>query len=845
MKKLLRLTFIALILQCCMFRGYSQVVINEYSCSNLTQFQDNYGKYEDWFELYNAGSSTVDLSGYYLSDDSANVTKWQIPAGVNITANGFRRFWTSGRDMVSGTHYHTNFRLTQTKNNSEFIVLADPSGAIVDSLKLRKKTHLGHSRGRTLNGASAWSIFTSPTINASNNTATPFARYADRPDYNLPAGFYNTPVTIYLSTLETNADIHYTLDGTEPGISSPIYVNPITIAATTVIKAITISADPEVLPSLVRFNTYFINENHTTVVVSVAGTQLNTLANGNSSLEPHGSFEYFNINGERTATTYGEFNKHGQDSWALSHRSIDFISRDEMAYNHSIEEYLFHWSYRKNFQRIILRAAGDDNYPADHHSANEGSAHLRDAYIHSLADIGGMHLNLRRSEKAVVYLNGQYWGVYDIREKCDDHDYTSYYYGQDKYNLQFILHWGSTWAEYGGTQAINDWNALYNTVMAMNMASPANYNYMNTYIDYRSLVDYVIVNSMTVCSDWLNWNLGWWRGLDSTGTHLKWGWILWDNDATFGHYINYTNIPNTTPQANPCNVDGLTGSSDPKGHMALLNHLRQNPEVNRYYITRQIDLWNTVFSCDNMLAQLDSTEAIIDPEMTRQAQRWNGTYTEWKSNVQELRDFISQRCAWLSNGFTNCYGLNGPFQVTVKVDPPDAGSVVLNSLPLFIYPWTGTYFGGIGTRLEAYANAGYCFDHWSSNTQNFIPNAASDTALVNLNQSDTLVAHFSLITPVNPVPEKPSAPQAYLFPSPSRDLTTVVVDLPAAAFVSLKLYTPDGKLVSEVLPQVNRLESGKHFIKLNPASLNLSPGLYILDFRTGNTVKSLKMIYLP
>lgn len=839
-KKLLYLLVLLLVISS--QNAFNQVVINEYSCSNLSQFLDNHNKYEDWFELYNAGTTSVNLAGYYLSDDSLNNLKWPIPAGITINAGGFKRFWASGRDEVSGTHYHTNFKLTQTKNNPEFIVLSDPSGTIIDYVRLDKKTHLGHSRGRTINGASAWSIFVTPTPNASNNTSTPYSKYADRPTMNMPAGYYPGAINVILSTTEPNADIHYTLNGYEPNINSPIYSTALNVATTKVVKAIAYSSDPEILPSLVEFHTFFINVSHTVVVVSISGSDLDVLANGNSSLEPFGSFEYFNMNHERSATSYGEFDKHGQDSWANSQRSIDFIARDEMAYNYTIKESMFHWTPRDKFQRVILRAAGDDNYPADHHPANDGSAHVRDAYVHTLSDLGGMDLDVRRSEKCIVYLNGAYWGVYDIRERPDDADFCEFYYGQDKYHIQYLLYWGSRWAEYGGTQAGVDWDNFYNYMMNHNPSDSAVWQYIDQRFDYRSLVDYIIVNSMTVCSDWLNWNVGWWRGLDSTGGHLKWGYILWDNDATFGHYINYTGIPNTTPQANPCNVEGLSGGSDPQGHMALLNHLRQNTEFNRYYITRQIDLWNTVYSCSHMISQLDSTEAIIDPEMTEHAVRWFGTYNEWKSNVQELRDFINQRCVYLSQGFIDCYSLNGPHQVVVNVDPPGAGSVIFNSLPILVFPWTGTYFGGILTRMKTYANAGYVFDNWSSNNQTFLPSANADSVSFNLNGPDTITAHFSLFSGVQPVDK---GPLVMVYPTVVRNTTSLVLDLPKAMPVSVKLFSPLGQEMVDFKDIINDNLVGKQNISLDLGTRSLKAGSYLLDVRTGDYKKCFKLIYSP
>ena len=819
----------------------AQVVINEYSCSNLSQIPDNYQEYGDWFELYNAGSSSVNLGGYYLSDDSLNNTKWQIPASVTIGANSFAVFWCSGRNLVSGTNYHTNFKLTQTKNNPEFIVLSDPSAVRLDYVRLSKKTQLGHSRGRTFNGIPTWSIFTTPTPNGTNNNSTAYFDYADRPDYSLGAGYYTGSVTVAITTTEPNADIHYTTDGSLPSAASPIYTAALTFTTTTVLKAITISTDPEILPSFLEFETYFINVTHTLPVVSITGSQLTTLANGSGFIEPVGTFELFDVAGVRVAKTYGGFNRHGQDSWANSQRSLDFASRDEMGYNHSVEEQLFASTPRDNFQKIILRAAGDDNYPADHAPQNAGSAHIRDAYIHNLAIEGGLDLDVRRGSKCVVYLNNAYWGVYDIRDNPDDHDYTSYYYGQDKFHLQYIETWGNTWAQYGGQQTLNDWNAFYTYAMSANMNNPASYQYVMDRFDAASLVDYVLVNSFTVCSDWLNYNTGWWRGMDSTGTHLKWGYILWDNDATFGHYINYTGIPNTNYNADPCNVE--QGLSDPKGHIDLLNHLRTNPDFDTYYINRQIDLWNTVFSCDNMITKLDSIIALLDPEMTQHANRWAGTYAEWSNNATQLRNYILQRCNYMSTGLINCYQLTGPYNLTINTDPAGAGNVQLNSLNLTQFPWSGNYFGNINTNLTASANPNYAFTNWTSNNQVFTPGNGAIDVDFTLSGADSVVAHFVSTTALMEVPGM--EPSVAVYPSVFSESSTIDFYIPEPATVTMKLYSLLGAEVLKISTSNTPMQPGKYEIQLNLASGSLPAGIYLLEFNAGNFKKSVKLIYTP
>jgi len=822
-------------------KSNGQVVINEFSASNLTQFTDNYQDYEDWIELYNTGTSTVSLTGYYLSDDTVNALKYQIPSNVNITPGGFVRFWCSGRNLSAGTNYHTNFKLKQTKNFNEYIVLTNPSGVLVDTVKIRK-TQLGHSRGRTTNGATTWSIFTAPTPNGSNNTATPYSDYADRPDFDFFPGFYTSPMSLTITCTEPGATIRYTIDGTLPTTSSPIYTAPISLSTTKVVKAITYSTNPTVLPSFLEFGTYFFNVSHSFPIVSIAATSLTNLANGSGTLEPKGSFELFDTTGNRVANTYGEFNRHGQDSWVLSQRSLDFVSRDEMGYNHSVEHQIFNSTARSSFQKLILRAAGDDNYPADHRPANDGSAHIRDAYIQNMAIEGGLNLDVRRGSKCIVYLNGSYWGIYDIRDNPDDHDYTDYYYGQDKYNLYFIETWGNTWAEYGGTAALNSWNSFYSYAMGANMNDPAAYQYVMDRYDATSLVDYVLVNSFTVCSDWLNYNTGWWRGLDSTGTHLKWGYMLWDNDATFGHYNNYTGISNTGPNATPCQVETLSGSSDPKGHIALLNKLRTNPTFNRYYINRQIDLWNTVFSCDNMLSTLDSIINILSPEMTAHANRWNGTYAEWYNNAMDLRDFVSTRCNNLSTGLMNCYSLTGPYQLTLSTDPVGAGTVQLNSLNISNFPWTGTYFGNILTSISANANTGYTFNGWTPGSQVFNPGITAPGVTFTLSSADSIIAHFTGSTFLPEVPD--ATPSLTVMPNLFSSNTTIEVYLPSKSNVQLSLYSMDGKKVMELTDNAS-LTSGLHSFELDMSGSSLPAGLYFLELVSGSHRKTTKVVYAP
>jgi hypothetical protein len=716
----------------------SQILINEYSASNLNTIQDNYLEYEDWIELYNAGPSSVNIGGYYLSDNPGNPLKWVFPAGVIINSHGYLKIWASGRNESAGGHYHTNFRLTQTRANADWIVISDPSGVILEQIHLAI-TRKDNSRGRTVNGGEQWSIFTIPTPGYSNGSSTAYTAYAGKPVVSDTGGFYTGPMSITITTDEPNSKIRFTTDGTEPVATSTQYTSPVNIFSTKILKARVFSNDPAILPGLIEFNTYFINANHNLPVVSVAGNNLLELLNGNQTLRPDGSIEFFNKFKVRTTTAYGEFNEHGQDSWVHPQRSIDYITRDEAGYNFALQEKFFALSDRDEFQRLILRAAGDDNYPGI-----DTSAHLRDDFVQTLSQLSGQHLDWRKSERVVMYANGTYWGIYALREKVHDHDYTEFYYDQGKYDIQFIMLWGWTWAEYGGQQALDDWYVLHDFIMNNDVSNPFIYQAIEAQYDVTSLVDYVILNSYVVCSDWMNWNVGWWRGLNPDGGHKKWAYILWDEDATFGHYINYTGIPAQSPYVSPCYPEGLTGSwQDPEGHIAVLNKLRNNADFDQYYISRYIDLLNTTFNNDFMINLLDSMAAVIAPEMPSHTGRWGGNVPKWQSNVQKIRNFITTRNGIIEAGLRECYNLTGPYDLVVSTEPSGVGMVKINSLELNQFPWDGEYFGGIEVKLHAVETSPYYeFDRWVLKNHQVTPYDTLKDVRLSLMSGDSILALF-------------------------------------------------------------------------------------------------------
>lgn len=734
----------------------AQVKINEYSASNSGgSILDNTGKNSDWIELYNSGATVANIGGWNLSDDPTNVTKYVVPSGITIPANGFLRIWCSGKGSPADAvgHLHTNFKLTQC--NGDWIVLMNGS-AIVDSLQL-KRTQATHSRGRKPDGSPTWNVFTSPTPNATNS-GTGYTAYAPTPQMDVAPGFYSGTKLVSISATPSNSiSIYYTTDGSAPTTGSTQFVStPISISVTSVLRAYVVSSDPSVLPSFMETNTYFINEtidSHFGVVSVSGGAPLNQLLGGFQN-SPATHLEYFENQVFKTEG-YGLADKHGNDSWAYDQRGIDVETYDEYGYNNAFKHPFFtdpamnDISSRKEFQHIILKAAASDNYSlANGTNANDGSpkysCHMRDAFVQSYAFQKGFELDGRRNKHVIVFKNGAYWGLYELRESFEG-DYTDYYYKQPSDSVDILAYWGGLQIRNGSDTG---WVNLYNFITTNSMTNVANYAYVESKMSFKSLVDYMIYNSYVVNSDFINWNTAWWRGRATQGDKKKWRYWMWDMDNVYDLGEDFSNIGNTGMTASPCAyTNEFQGAGPNMGHPDILEKLLTNPDFKSFYINRYADLINTALKCDKIMPHFNYFKTILSAEMPRQINKWgSGTYdlARWKSNMDTLELKIQQRCSYIDSVIVNCYNVTGPYDITVDIDPPGAGNVKLNSIWLNNFLWSGKYFGGVKMSFQQTVvdTALYEFDHWEFKNHVPSPNTTNDSVSIQLVASDNVIAHY-------------------------------------------------------------------------------------------------------
>jgi hypothetical protein len=421
------------------------------------------------------------------------------------------------------------------------------------------------------------------------------------------------------------------------------------VSETAVLRAIAYSDDPDIHPSFIETNTYFVNQDeHDLPMVSISGS---TLSDGSWGIESEPTvLEYFDASNQFVCEANGDSDKHGFDSNAFSQRGFDFVTHDEFGYDHHVEAALFQTTDRTEFQRLIFKAGGFDNYQQGN------GAHIRDHLLHTMCQEADLNIDARSSSYCVVYVNGDYCGLYVMEEKVDDLDYVEHYYDQHEGHVDFLKTWGGTWAEYGDMAG---WQDVVDFQNEEPLCEGDNYDWVSSQVDMSSLIDFFVLQTFAVNTQYLNWDQAWWRGQDPMGGDTKWRYALWGMSHTFGHGVNYLGLAQTGPESLPCEVLN-TGDPGGAGHVPLWNALLENPDFENQLLTRYLELNSTDFSCENLNALIDSLQSVFNSEMERHVNRWGGSVEGWNAELADLHDFVNARCgAQMESLIEQCWGTLG------------------------------------------------------------------------------------------------------------------------------------------------------------------------------------------
>jgi hypothetical protein len=684
---------------------FSQIVVlNEAMASNQATIRDENGDASDWIELYNGGSGSINLSGYGLSDDTANIQKWRFQSAT-IDPGAYLVVFASGKNRQTNPP-HANFKISAS---GETLLLSDSVGIIVDSITIPASAP-DISYGRTSDGALPW-IFQKPTP-GSRNTGNEIKGVADSISLSHRGGFYSSPISLTLSA--GTSRIFYTLDGSVPDTTDAEYTAPISIQTTKVLKAISVKAN--YLPTNPITNTYFIGESTSLPVISLSADSSDLFdadsgiyTNYTEDWERPAHIEFFEDDKSPGFSEDCGINIVGNQSaeWAQKSLAIKF----KKEYGIPVLKYPLFPGFRvKKFNSFVLRNSGNDfQY-----------THIRDALMQTLVkDLDVDYLEYR---PATTFINGQYWGIYNIREKVSEH-YAANRYGVDPDNIDMlednmtVLHGDSL-----------QYRQLIDYINTTDMSTTAAYDYVNSIVDLDEWILYFAAQAYYDNMDWPGTNIKYWRERSAVG---RWRWILFGLDFGFGLYghgewedhIQFMFSPEETRYSNP------------PWATLLQRKLVQNPIIRNRFINQIADLLNANFQSARVVNTINTLANHIAGEIAKHRARWGLT----GENLDKMTSFAQNRPAYLRSHVRNYFGCGADGQITITSTA--GGSVRLNSLVLHSsdMPFTGIYFQGNAVHLKAIASPGYTFEGWSG-----AATSKSDSLSLSIGGTTSIAATFSI-----------------------------------------------------------------------------------------------------
>ena len=649
--------------------------------------------------LLENGENVLSIEVHNVSNTSSDLTLIPfLSVGYNSTPNNSR----GSLDFLNlqETHLHTNFKLN---DSGELLIISNDSGGIEDSLFTRNQIS-DISFGRFPNGSENLFFFNSPTP-GKGNLDNGFTDFILPPTFSSERGFYNSAFFLDIINPNSVGTIKYTIDGSEPDEHSTVYTNQLVISGISVIRAKIFGNN--ILASKTETHTYFVNQEQRLPIVSLT-TNPEHFFDSDSGIYVKGpnaeaAFPYFNANfwqdWERPIhLEFFEENKKfgfeidcgvkifGQWSRGNDQKSLAIYARGKYGYS-EIDYKLFSNSDIEKFQSIVLRNAGND----------WNRSMLRDALASKI--VSPLDIDKQNYRPVVVYLNGEYWGIHNLREKVNEHFLESHHnISGDDINIienNFQLVHGDK----------GNYEEFYYSLTNMDMTTDDAYNYINSNIEIDEFIDYCITEIFIDNRDWPGNNIKFWQ---QRSINSKWRWILYDTDFGFGIWDGDAYKFNTLQFALD---DNGPGWPNPPWSTFLLRKFIENETFKNKFIGRYSTYSNTIFSPDYINQIITEFFSKISPEIPTHFQKWGGHYSNWLNEITSLRTFANLRATYLSLYFKSVFGISGNYQLSINQDV-DKGNVAITDFEITENSWIGSFFDNIPLKIKAQPKEGFAFSYW-------------------------------------------------------------------------------------------------------------------------------------
>ena len=643
-----------------------------------------------------------------------------------------------------GHEPHTTFKA----ENSGALFLVDENNSILDSVSY-SAVPTGASWSR--DAAGKWGFATpSPYGNTAGEV---FAVQAQSNAVNVPpSGFYSSAVSVSFP-----AGTRCEQGGAEPTTNSPV-VQSLNVSSTTVLRCRTFAEGS--FPSEEFIRTYVFEQQPTLAAIFVTtdplsmfspDTGLYMTGNGASMMDPKKGanfwsnrelpvyVEMFEPGSPKTPAfgVMGDYKISGQYSRAKEKKSFSVTLREEYG-NKRLKYPLFpDYPELKKFKAFSLRNFGN----------NSGDEYVRDRLGTSMTE--GLDVDYQRGRYVVVYYNGKYYGIHDLRERNNEYYYETKY-GYDPNDIDLLATTASGTDEASAGSAA-DYKSMLGWLQSNTLASEANYKKIADQIDVDNFMNYMQAEMFLNNSDWPHNNMKKWRVASQKS---KWRWFLYDTDFGFGvsynqqrgNVFSYVTNVNGTGNGGGMMMPGMSGQQggqqgcqdqQPTGsisdHTILMIRLLGNEGFKKAFINRFSVLLSMNFSAERLLKRIDELQSQVEPEIARDAQFWGYNTSSMSNNLETVKSYAQSRQQTIMSEMQSYFCLGSNVPVTLSVQ--GSGRILVHNLPIDTYPMQVSFFQDLPVTVTAEPTSGAVFAGWSDGSQ-------EATRTINPGEVTTLTANF-------------------------------------------------------------------------------------------------------
>lgn len=659
--------------------------------SNVNTIRDEDGDSSDWIELFNNTSAPINLQNWCITDDSTEINKWIFPSKI-IQPGEFLIVFASDKNRLEGPYLHTSFRLGAGR---ESVFLYNSNKEKIDEFRAVCIPST-FSFGNKPDGSGIKSHFTTPSPGSTNNfnPSVSITQGKDTVMFSQEGGFYTEAFSLQLAVNHPGTVLYYTTDGSEPDENATVYTNPISIESrkgqenvfsaietspswippkeevfkATVIRAVAyINGCPA---SGVFTHTYFvdpaISQKYTLPIISIATDRSNFFGRNNGiyvSGENDGlgenyyrsgdewerpiHLEFFNTDGSLGFKQGLGARIHGRGSRGNPQKSVRVYARDKYG-KERITYPIFPGLTIGQFKTLILRSP----------DADFSTTLFKDELVQTI--IKDMNIDLQATQASIVFINGEYWGIHNIRERQDKH-YVASHHGVDPDHLDML---GLALEESEIIEGDDlHYKAMLQYMVSNDLQDSKHYVYITTQMDIANFIDYQIAQLFFANFDWPHNNVRYWRPKTQDG---KWRWFFFDCDAcmvqdSHKHLYKYT--------AKDAMLEGQEQAT------FLLRNLLKNQQFRAQFLQRFMYHLNTTFEPGRIIRIIEEFKHTYSPEVFEHVYRWRypSSYNAWLESLEEIKLFALQRPPEMLNQLTSLYKL--PFSVYPN---PSTGMVTID-----------------------------------------------------------------------------------------------------------------------------------------------------------------------